>query len=915
MRPGGGPGVRRETEQASAGLRLVTLARLADDLALAKSPDEVAERAIAVLVESLADRDAIWLFDVIQPEYVDTPGAVALAAASPGVEQLTPAAHSLALEAVRSLQPEDLPRTDDPGAGSLHAIPIIEPGQSQPSVVLVAARRPDVEDDQQFAAFLDLTAALIGAGLSGLRDLAVERQRSQTLLQLDAAKSAFLANVSHELRTPLALISGPIHDALTDPDHPLESHTTQRLLLVQSNVVRLARMVDAMLDFSRMEAGRIVPTLVALDVAELTRSLAVSFAPAIERAGLAFSTDIPDLPRLTALDRDIYERMVLNLLSNALKYTPRGSITIRLRDAGDRFAVSVTDTGIGIALKDHERVFQRFEQLPRQRLARSPEGAGIGLAMVKQLSELLGGSVTLRSTPGRGSEFTITLPYRSIDVVAPSEPEARSITPRGADSFLAEVASWEHPGATPPRPVSAEDDSSRLRLLIVEDSADMGRYLSEVLSDEYAIELARDGLQALAAVRRSRPAAVLSDVMMPGLDGFGLVRELRNDPALHDIPVLLLSARAGQEAAAIGLEHGADDYLVKPFSVQDLRARLASNIRRAQDRTRDAAWRRAIVASLQEGMLIADSDGLVTEMNEAFTRLLGWSMADGPLRPPYPWWPSPEDEPEAYQRVSAAHHAISETTRMEGEYLLRRKDGAPVWASYYGMVVADPERGRTAVLKTLRDVTREHAAQQRRAAAARVTADFTDAADLTQVLETAVAGFGTLFDGEVTVEVVTGGSEMVFTATGPIAPDELDSAVRAQLSHPEASGDADTPVAGIRLAPQSSVTGCRAWVRFAFPRVVATDERIVGDILAQAFALALDRVVEVGELADRQGHLERAVESHRLIGQAVGILLERHKLTPAAAFTALKRASQDRNIKIRDLAQRVIETGLDPSAT
>ncbi len=895
----------------AASLRLGILARLADAVALAQAPDQVATRAAAVLRHNDADTPLVWVLEVLAQGYGELSPSVSASepVADPSGRHAAEA-HALAVAAANSGRLEVLTLTNADSIAELYARPIVEPGQLAPSLVLVVGSPSQLGTDGEFADYLDLAAALIGAGLSGLRELALERQHSETLRELDAAKSAFLANVSHELRTPLSLISAPLQEVLSD--EAIAGRARERLTLVRGNVVRLSRMVDAMLDFSRMEAGRIVPNLTEVDVAALLRSLAAGFGPAIERAGLEFAVDLPNLPQPGQLDRDIIERIVLNLLSNSLKYTPRGSVRLQLRPVSDGFEVAVIDTGLGIAVRDQDRVFARFEQLARRSQSRSSEGAGIGLAMVKELTELLGGSIDLRSAPGRGSTFTVRLPY-----LPPQHPQSgegtRSITPRGVEAFLAEVDAWEKPIA-PATPTEAS--VPRPRLLIAEDSSDMARYLADVLADAYEVESVADGLQALAAARARRPDALLTDVMMPGLDGFALVAEIRSDPQLKDLPVVMLSARAGQEAAVTGLERGADDYVVKPFDLTDLRARLASNIRRASDRSLDAGWRRAVVASMQEAVLIADSDGLVTEMNEAFTRLVGWSMDDGPLRPPYPWWPDPVSSPEAFERRSKAQEQLVQGEALQGEFELRHRDGRSIWVYAHGSAVEVPGRGRTAILKTIHDVTRDHLALNRRQAAARVGAEFATAEHLDQLVSIAVDGLHTLFDGDSTVQVDGAGTTQSFTASGPVATDSLPKHIAVRLAGVPLGETVDStkPVDGILLIPQSAASGTRAWVQFPVPRLVTTDEQIVADLLAQGFSLAIDRVLAMDELADRQANLERAIESHRAIGQAVGILVERHRVTPGEAFQKLRRASQDRNIRLREIAQRVIETGLDPDS-
>lgn len=900
----------------TASLRLGILARLADAVALAESAADVTMRGAAVLRQNDTDDPLVWLLEVLDPGYAE---------ATPNISDTGPAldpdpthaaeAHALAVAAVRSGRHEIHPVPSSPtGVVELHARPVVEPGQEAASLVLVVGSRTPHGTDAEFADYLELAAGLLGAGVSGLRELAVERHHSESLRELDAAKSAFLANVSHELRTPLALISGPLQEVLATADE-LGYRSRERLMMVRSNVVRLTRMVDAMLDFSRIEAGRIVPNLVEVDVAVLLRSIAAGFAPAIERAGLQFLVNVPNLPRSGQLDRNIVERIVLNLLSNALKYTPNGRVELHLREQGDGFEIAVVDTGIGIAVRDQDRVFARFEQLPGRPQARSSEGAGIGLAMVKQLTELLGGSVELASAPGRGSTFTVRLPYQP-SASTPADEGARSVTPRGVEAFLADVASWEAdpPTGETPEPMPARA-GERPRLLVAEDSADMRRYLRDALSDDYDVEVVSDGLKVLTAARTRRPDAILADVMMPRLDGFALVAEIRADPGLRDLPVLLLSARAGQQATATGLARGADDYLVKPFELSDLKSRLASNIRRAASRSLDAGWRRAVIAAMHEAVVISDEDGLVTELNQAFTRMLGWTLSDGPFRPPYPWWPDPETSPEAFERMAAAHARTMADGLLEGEYELRHRSGRRVWTRYSGSVVDVPGRHSRAILKTLREVTREHAALERRQGVARVSAEFAAADQLDQLVGIAVDGLHLLFDGDSTVQVAGPGTVQTFTASGPIPDDELPETIAIRLAGvPLAEGaDPHEPVDGILLVPQSATEGTRAWVQFGSPRVVTTDEQIVADMLAQAFALAVDRVAAVGELSDRQAHLERAIESHRLVGQAVGILVERHKVTPSRAFQVLRRASQDRNVRLREIAERVIRTGLDPN--
>jgi hypothetical protein len=440
----------------------------------------------------------------------------------------------------------------------------------------------------------------------------------------------------------------------------------------------------------------------------------------------------------------------------------------------------------------------------------------------------------------------------------------------------------------------------------------MRHYLESILS-EYAVEVVPDGRTALDRCQAELPDLVLADIMMPGLDGFALVKELRADPTTRDLPIILLSARAGEDAMAAGLERGADDYVVKPFSVSELRARIASNLERARSRSRDAAWRRTVMTTFQDPLLITQPDGRVVEVNQAFTELLGWDLSDGPIEVPHPWWPSSGMDRAAHSRLEQWWTRFETGQQLDGEFELQSRDGRRVWVRAGGRAVEDAFSSDRLVVITLRDVTRWHEGRARRESAARLSAELGTAEDLEQVLTAAVSGFRELFAGDAVVRAVAGAHDELFTAAGPARPEDLPSEVVEALAGDPSAAPILGPVPGILVAPKSESTECRVWIQFPVPRQVGADERIVGDLLAQAFALAVDRVVAAGAFADRAANLEVAIQSHRHIGQAIGILVERHRITPAEAFAMLKRASQDRNIKLRELASRVIETGAEPA--
>lgn len=342
----------------------------------------------------------------------------------------------------------------------------------------------------------------------------------------------------------------------------------------------------------------------------------------------------------------------------------------------------------------------------------------------------------------------------------------------------------------------------------------------------------------------------------------------------------------------------------------DLKARLAANLETAKAYSIDAAWRQAVIRSIRDGLVIFDSEGLVLELNQAFTDLLGYRLEDGPFRPPYPWWPTEAEDAETLAEIQRAHHEVLEGAPVEREFRLRRRDRRPVWVHSGGATIHHQAIGTTH-LRTLRDITRAREARQRRAAAAQVSQSFATVDDLAALIGVAEHGFALLFDGECTIQLGDGGDRRWFGATDTVAPDQLPDGVLAGLGG-EPSPDTASLRPGILLVPPTPDLDCRAWIQFPRRRRISVDEMIAADLLAATFAAALRRLSTVQEAADREANLQHAVESHRLIGQATGILVERHKLLPAEAFERLRKASQQRNLKLRELAARVIETGAEP---
>jgi signal transduction histidine kinase/CheY-like chemotaxis protein len=443
--------------------------------------------------------------------------------------------------------------------------------------VLVAGVSPNRALDGEYRTFLDLAAGQFTSALGTARAFEAERRRAESLAELDRAKTAFFSDVSHELRTPLTLLLGPISDVLADTASPLPRAARDQLGLALRNGQRLQRLVDDLMDVASIEAGRAGAVRVQTDVAAFTTELAGVLRAAAERAGLRLSVDCPPLDRPVHVDPRMWEKVVLNLLANAVKYTFVGGIELTLRGGADAVVLTVADTGIGIPAAELPLVFDRFHRVQGS-LARNREGTGIGLALVRELVGLHGGTVTVDSEPGAGSTFTVTIPYGIPDAPADLEP---SVAPSAAAHGTA--ASWN--ADVTPDQLPAAPAGVTATVLVVDDNADMRTYLTRLLAPIWRVRTCTNGEEALAAVAEQQPDVVLTDVMMPRVDGFELLRRLRADPATSTIPVIMLTARAGQEAAVEGFTAGVDDYLAKPFQAAELIARVRVALQRGASGT------------------------------------------------------------------------------------------------------------------------------------------------------------------------------------------------------------------------------------------------------------------------------------------------------------------------------------------
>jgi signal transduction histidine kinase len=477
-------------------------------------------------------------------------------------------------------------------------VPIGQAALERPAGFLVAATNPFRQLDEGYLGFIDLVAGQIAASLENARARERERQRAEALAELDRAKTQFFSNVSHEFRTPLTLILGPTEELLASPE--TSGWPRVSMEVVHRNAMRLLKLVNTLLDFSRIEAGRIDARYERTDLPKLTAELASSFQSVMDQAGITLELDCQPGAATAYVDRDMWEKIVLNLVSNAFKHTFEGKVLVTVHEREGTAELVVRDTGIGISPEQIPRLFERFYRVPNV-LSRTHEGTGIGLSLVQELVNLHEGSITVASVQGEGTQFTVRIPLGKAHLPADrviagdgAVPRSRAAAAR-ALGFTTEAQRWLPDDNDPALEgmwgdVDEGDAGSAAlrgaRVLLADDNADVRDYAARLLRAQgWVVDTVSDGAAALAAARSNPPDLVLSDVMMPGLDGFVLMRALRADPRTQTTPIILLSARAGEQARVEGLDTGADDYLVKPFSARELVARVRSHLSLARVRT------------------------------------------------------------------------------------------------------------------------------------------------------------------------------------------------------------------------------------------------------------------------------------------------------------------------------------------
>lgn len=658
-----------ETTGTVVGERRIRLLReLGSRTAEAKSTDEVCTSAMAAVATAPRDIPFASLYLYGQNDTLE----FADAAGNPP---------NAAQEKIR----EAIARNAMVVDGRAAILPIASTSE-RPYGVLVAGISPNLPFDATYAAFLELLVTPISTAITNVRAYEAERRRAEELAELDRAKIEFFSNVSHEFRTPLTLMLGPLDDLERSADED------QRPLVetARRNSLRLLKLVNTLLEFSRLEAGRSDALFVPTDLGRLTSDLVAVFRSAIESQGLRLLEDV-DAGAVAYVDRSMWEKIVLNLLSNALKFTLEGEIRVTLRRLEDAVELCVSDTGVGIPEAEMPRLFERFHRI-RGAQSRSHEGSGIGLALVNELVRLHGGEIRVQSELAKGTAFTLSIPRGNAHL----DPEriATGDTPTyvsSVDNYLADVEATIQPSAgRATRPLSGAATGDRI--LFVDDNHDLRDYAERILSTRYDVTTVTNGVHALQMLRSHAFDLVISDVMMPEMDGFELLRAVRNDPSLAQTKFILLSARAGEGSQVEGLEQGADDYLIKPFSSDQLLARVGSHLRserrddeassarvlgrwfeRPGDADAKAAAFRVFADQLPIMMFLLDATGAVSFTNRVWHRTL--HLPKTSYAHTLEAWRSvihPDDVARTLGVISAA---ISSHSPWELEYRLKPSDG------------------------------------------------------------------------------------------------------------------------------------------------------------------------------------------------------------------------------------------------
>lgn len=509
-------------------------------------------------------------------------------------------------------------------------LPIVQVGSKDPYGILIIGFNPYQLLDDRYTSFFNLVADQVATSFADVHVLEEERKRAEALAEIDRAKTIFFSNISHEFRTPLTLLLAPLEDVLNDPD--IQSEHKARMGVAYRNALRMQKLVNTLLEFSRIEAGRMEGKFALVDICAFTEDLASIFRSAIEKAGMQLIIRCDEVKDEVYVDPDMWEQIILNLVSNAFKYSTAGTISVHIWQADQQVHVTVSDTGVGIPEDQLDKIFNRFHRVENVE-GRSLEGTGIGLAMVKELVMLHRGTINVKSKRGEGSAFTVSIPtgkgHLPEDKIY-TAPAGSPVSKRSA-AFVEEAMKWlpeeKKQNGIEKIIYANEKNRTAYKVLLADDNADMRDYVYRLLSDQFVVITAADGEEALEKTLEHKPDLLLSDIMMPKMDGFTLLKKLRAHPEVKTTPVILLSARAGEDAKVEGLDAGADDYLVKPFSAKELIVRVSNYIRINQVRRETGQqFRNALMNAPNIFMILSGREMIIEYVNEPLLQSWGRTM-------------------------------------------------------------------------------------------------------------------------------------------------------------------------------------------------------------------------------------------------------------------------------------------------
>lgn len=644
--------VNEITQEIFGKRQMETLRKLGQGISATLSVDEVYRKATSVLEENPIDIPFACIHKI------DNEGTTATLAATagigmhhPGVENKINIQHgqNVWTSFPRTIEENAIYISENPGTwpdlpkgawdiepNYFAHLPIQAGQRKRPVAVVTVALNPYRKFDDTYKNFLHLIADQISFGVSNAIAYEEEKKRAKALEELDRAKTIFFSNISHEFRTPLTLILGTIEEGLSDTE--TNAVNSERMSLAHRNAMRLLKLVNTLLDFSRIESGRQQANYEITDITALTENLAGNFRSVFEKAGLTFHVEIEsDIPAVY-VDRQMWEKIVFNLMSNAFKYTLKGSIVVSVSKTEEHALLKVKDTGIGIPENELPHMFERFHRVENA-MGRTYEGTGIGLSLTKELVQLHGGTISVESKEGVGSCFTVAIPFGTNHL--PSGQIAAGGSEAGnpmSDIYIEEAMSLFSE-----KPASSSSTTSNQvtgSILVVDDNADMRRHIRSLLEKHYSVIAAANGKEALELIESCTPALVLSDIMMPVMDGIQLLKEIKQNKHHLHLPVILLTARAGEESKIQGLEMGADDYLVKPFSSAELLSRVKAHISISEKRKEAESRLREFLMQAPAAIAVVECpDYLFTICNPLYEKVFspdGSQLVGRPMREVFP---------------------------------------------------------------------------------------------------------------------------------------------------------------------------------------------------------------------------------------------------------------------------------------